>query len=60
MKKFKRKIICCEPNFRENAIDEIISNDASYPHERDLYLKVIKWFNLMRIRMKISYMALIK
>ena len=58
--KFKRSFICCEPNFREKDIDEVISNDGSYPHERDLYLKVIKWFNLMRVRMKISFMALLK
>lgn len=60
LQRFKRYVICCEPNFRDKDIDDIISNDASYPHERDLYLKVIRWFNLMRVRMKISYMALMK
>ena len=60
IQKFKRSVLCCEPNFRQKDIEEVISNDGSYPHERNLYLKVIKWFNLMRSRMKISYMALMK
>jgi hypothetical protein len=55
LQRFKRSVICCEPNFRQKDIDEVISSDASYPHERDLYIKVIKWFNIMRIRMKISF-----
>ena len=37
-----------------------ISNDAQHPQEQDVYLKIFKYFSLMRIRMKISYMALIK
>ena len=60
MERFKRSVICCEPNFRQKDIEEVISKDGSYPHERKLYLRVIRFFNMMRIRMKISLMALQK
>jgi hypothetical protein len=56
--RFKRSVICCEPNFRQKDIDEVISKDGSYPHERKIYIRTIHWFNMMRIRMKISFMAL--
>lgn len=60
LQRFKRSFLCCEPNFRQKDIDEVISSDGSYVHEKELYLRVIKWFNLMRARMKISFMALLK
>ena len=34
-----------------------VSENASKPQEKELYLKVIKMFNKMRVRMKLSYMA---
>lgn len=36
------------------------SDDCSYYYENEMYLSVIKRFNIMKVRMKISYQALLK
>ena len=40
---------------REN---EVVSDDARHEDEQKLYLKVIRKFTILRVRMKISFMAL--
>ena len=42
---------------REN---EVVSDDAEYCDEQKLYLKVIRKFTILKVRMKISFMALQK
>ena len=64
----EKKVICSETikhlsmkekkAYIKKARKEIFSDDGSHPHEQKVYKKVIIKFNLMRVRMKLSFIAL--
>jgi hypothetical protein len=49
-------LFCTLPNLKQN----FISDDASFEQEQQVYLQILKYLMLMKVRMKISFMALIK
>jgi hypothetical protein len=54
-----KRLFCCSASQAQSDLSKIISSDGSYPHEQLLYMKTIKNFLMMKIRMKISYEALL-
>lgn len=46
---------------RQKFVDpKLFSKGGEHPHEKVLYLSVLKRFVLLRVRMKISYMAILR